>query len=418
MVLAAGCAVPDAVTSVEPRPNEVAIVRVATGDTLSQLADRLSFPGGWHALAHFNNLPGELIRAGSGLQVPVDYLRAAGIDPYGQMGLEPFAPPLPSRSLAPCRIADEAHGTCVVVAGTRACIEYGDVRDPTNGDGIDDPDGAIDRLELPERTLVVERGGARTVVHLPNDGFAGNELDAYAADLDGDRRDEAVIVAPLAIRNHHGFRFARVFVVGERGLVQLDAAHFAAASLLAADAGRCDLLATSWEDVRHPLDGDGTYFVGRPLRYDAGELVPRGDEVARRFRTHFHAADDEVDRPTEWLATATWWAELGTSTVVHDHHDARITGVRVIAGSLLVDVVFATGERWTLDPRADIDHPDEHVLERIGWAPASSLFPEQYVPADPASWIGADAIVTDESYGAEVSDGEQPVHTLWVTSRS
>jgi hypothetical protein len=417
LLAAAGCAVPE--TTVAPPPptaNEVALQRIAEGDSLSGIADRLSFPGGWRALAKFNGIAGDFIRASAGVRVPVDYLRAAGIDPYTEMGLEPYQPPLERRSLVPCRVADEQHGESVQLGDVTAAIELGPPRDPSITYGLDEADGMVELPDQPRRDLVIERGGVRTVIALPNYEFHldGGELAGYRVDLDGDRRDEVVVVAPVALHNHQDFRYYRAFVIGA-GITQLDVAHWGAGSLIDGDPGRCDILATSWDDLAHPLDGNGTYFVGRPLRYERGELVPRGDEVVRRFRTYFHGDDDE--RPAEWLGDphAEWWHELGPEFHVYDHHDATITGVHPVGGGLVVTVELVTGARITLDPNAGIDDPEGHRLQHIGWAATSTLFPDAYVPADPARWIGAHAIVTDEDY-ADRDPGEHfDYHTLWVS---
>ena len=419
-----GCVAPEAPTPA-PQDGEVALVRIADGDSLSGIADRLSFPGGWRALARANGITGDFIRASAGLRVPVAYLRTAGIDPYTEMGLEPYPAHVPARPLVACR-AEQSTGDCVSVGDATACIDDLPPRDRTAEREVeeDHPDGTIDNPGRDGRQLVITRGTAAPIdIMLPNGGYPDDErLTLTRVDLDGDRRDELVIAAPIEIRNHLGWRFTRVVVVGDAGVVQLDAAQWGVGSLVDNGAGGCDVLATSWESLRHPVDGDGMYLVGRPMEYAHGELVPRGDLVARRMRRRLYWDDGELEHPAEWLSdpSATWWPELGPEQRVRDHHDGTVANVHVVDGSVVLDIDLMNQTRVRFDPGLvgddDVPARDTARLDRLGWAPTSALLPEAFVPADPSRWIGAKVIVTDEN---DEDDWATPdahnMHTVWIS---
>jgi len=339
-VACVGCVAPAAETAQEAT-GEVALVRIHEGDTLSAIADHLAFPGGWRALARANGLAGDTIRAGAGLRVPMQ-----GIDRYA-VEVEPFDPPAPPRALVPCRSEVMHADSCV---GT-LCIDTLPAVDP-DAEGWDElADGAIVRRQLPRQVL---RVGDRLVTEIPNGGVG--DFEAHRVDLDGDRRDELVLAFPIEVRNHEGWELARVIVVGEAGVTQLDVAHWGTGSLIEAEPGRCDLLATSWEDLDHPLDGPGVYLVGRPLRYEHGALVPRGEEVVRRMRTYFHV--DTAPRPAEWLADSPWWHELGARArdvrrgkVVAAERSEDGVELDIVVGQGATDVVFYSGAGTVCDRR-------------------------------------------------------------------
>jgi len=395
--VAAGCVPPD--TAPPPPPAEVAIVRVAEGDSLSGIAHRLHVPGGWRALAAVNQLPDDRIRAGAGLRVPVDYLRERGIDPYGELGLEPLIPALPARPLVACP-SELVDGGCATVGDATACVD----------------DGAV----------TVERGGVTTSDPLPEDAGGGFEL--RRVDLDGDRRDELVIVVPLQSWGHLSLQRSRVVIVGAAGTTQLDVEQWGEGSLVQGDRG-CDLLVTSWDDLHHPFEPDGTYLVGRQMRYAHGELVPIGDEVVRRMRSRFWLRDDDTSRPAEWLSApdAEWWPELGPSQRTRDRHHGTIATIASDADGLVVEVALDDGRRVTYRAGATgcADDPYE-LLDNVGSTTTGMLMPEAYVPADPARWLGREVIVSDDSdYAAgdppgDPSDDPGSVctsHAMWVAGQ-
>ena len=373
--LLTGCVAP---TADEPTPaGDIALVRIAEGDSLSAIADRLAFPGGWQALARENAIAGDLIRAGAGLRVPVAYLREAGVEP-ATLGLEPFEPPRPPRALVPCHRDDvtEVDG-CI----GNVCTDTLPAVDP-DAEGWDElADGAVVQPRLPREVV---RIGDRIVAEIPNGSFATG-FEAHRVDLDGDRRDELVLVFPIEIRNHEGWEYSRVLVIGDAGVAQLDVAHWGVGSLIEAD-GQCELLATDWRELVHPLDGTGTYLVGRPLRYDRGTLVPRGDEVVRRMRTYFHV--DTPPRPADWLADSPWWHELAARG--GEDRRGEIASVERAADGVALDII-AAGERI-------------HHVGQLGWAPTSMLLPAGYAPADASRWIGTQVLIAD-------ADG---VQTVWL----
>jgi hypothetical protein len=387
---------------------EVAVLRIAEGDTLSQLAERLRFPGGWHALAAANGIRGDFLRATAGLRVPVDYLRRAGVDPYATFALERIPPRAQPRSLAACA-AEAVAGACVDAGELRACLEFTPPDDPS--DPFDDewPDGATNYPHVDGARVVVSRGGVEVAAIAVPNGALGGELEALRADLDGDGRTELVVVVPEHVRNHLAMTYAHVLVVGDGGVAQLSVAEWGDGSLIASEDGRgCDLLATTWDELRHPFDAaSGLYLVGRPMTYAGGALVPRGGEVVRRMRTFFHASErDERPQPAAWLSTpeAEWWPELaldpGCGANARTSRDGTVTAARAVRGGIALAIAFDGGERAELAPDIDVDHVALGMrLERIGSLATNMLMPEDYAPANVATWVGRRARVDDCDLG-------------------
>jgi hypothetical protein len=391
LLVVAACIPPDDTEAVTASSNgPLALYRVENGDCLSGIAHKLGFHGGWKALAAANGLRGDQIRAGSGLVIPLDRL-APGVDPYRDLNLLPYEPPIPAQRLVACA-SEHAEGPCATVAGVTACVEATD-----RGDEPDEPG----------RELAIYRGDERRALPLPGRGPLW--LDAHAADLDGDRRPELVIAVPLDRRNRLSFEQTRVFVVDGELVTRLDVEQWGPGSLLAAG-DRCELLATAWDDFTPPLEGVGMYFIGRPVAYAHGALVPRGDIVVRRMRTHFHVSvlfESDFERPllpaapAEWLSTdASWWHEpprdVGYRVTLHgDYARGTIVDVEPRKGGVALVVALDRGERVVLDPDdGDIKpHDAPWPLDSIVWAPTGGLLPPGYVPAEPARWIGARVVI-------------------------
>jgi hypothetical protein len=432
LIVIGACAVPGASepegdvvgASDEVAADEMALYRIGDGDNLSAIADQLSFPGGWRALARANHLRGDRIRAGAALRVPVGYLRAAGLDPYADFGLERFPQPIASEPLVACR--DEvARGACATLGDVRLCVE------PTEASALADPDsdddcaiaadGAIDCASQPGRELVVYRGGAAAArITLPQRGDLS--VEAHRVDLDGDGRPELVAAIPIELRNHEGWQSVRAVVLDDRGdpAVSFDVAQWGEGSLIeAADSG-CDVLATSWEWVRHPLEGEAVYFVGRRLAWRDGGLEPRDGEAMRRFRTYFHVTCAECDdlgpqTPAAWLSGAetSWWPELGDGTPVRDRARGTIVGVAQVHGAVVFDVDLA-GRRVRLDPNAiEYDETRPRDVLPVAWlrlGPTGATLPDMFVPAAPEGWIGRPAMLIEVG----TDDGGAPMRALWI----
>jgi hypothetical protein len=318
-------------------------------------------------------------------------------------------------------------GECIDDGDRRACLELVPPRVPDTDEPVpddDEPDGAMAYKQRDGREVVLYRGGARiAAVSVPNGVASDGELEALRADLDGDGRPELVIAEPIRIWNHLGWEFARVFVIGDAGITQLDVAEWGDGSIIAAADGRgCELLATTWDDLHHPIDpAYGTYLVGRPMRYDRGALVARGDVVVRRLRTFFHATD-EAERPTPaaWLSSSDseWWPELGPERLPNRRRTGTITAAARVRGDIALEIDLDDGVHLVLDRSADpFDWRRAGSLARLGSADTGVLFPEAYVPADPSAWIGTRAVVDS----GRCEDGaercfEQP-HYVWLVSR-
>ncbi len=414
--------------------DETALYRVGEGDSLSMVAERLSFPGGWHALARANALRGDRIREGAALRVPVAYLRDAGLDPYRDFGLERFQRPLAPQPLVPCR-GEVDHGACATVGDTELCVEVPDAAaapatgaiDDSEDDCIDEVDGATDCAGESGRVLISYRDGIRReIVALPKRG--GLEVESHAVDLDGDGRPEIVAAVPIDLRNHEGWQSVRAIVIDERGALaaSFDVAQWGEGSLVEAspEAGAgCEVLATSWEWVRHPLEGDAMYFVGRRLAWKDGALVPRGGEVLRRFRTYFHITCEACDgfgpqSPAAWLsdASASWWRELGNGEPLRAWERGTIIGAERVNGAVAFDVQLA-GRRVRLDPQAiefdDARPSDVLPLTWLRVGPTGAQLPDAFVPGDLARWIGAPAIV-EERGGTDAEDSGLIARALWI----
>jgi hypothetical protein len=404
-----------AACAVEPEaggPDEVALYRIADGETLSGIAERLSFPGGWRALAAANHIKGDRIREGAALSVPVEYVRNAGLDPFADFGLERSRRSIAARPLVACR--DEmARGACATVADTRLCVEPTDaspLSDPDSDDDCaDEVDGAIDCASQPGRVLVAYRAGERReLTALPQRG--GLDVEAHAVDLDADGRREIVAAIPIELHNHEGWQSVRAVVIDDAGgfAASFDVAQWGAGSLIEApDGGGCDLLATRWEWLRHPLEGEGMYLVGRRWAWRAGALAARDGEAVRRFRTYFHVTCSECDdfgpqTPAAWLSgpETSWWPELGDGTQVRATERGTITGVDPIDGALAIDVDFA-GRRVRFDPTAaaydDWRPPDVEPLAELRLGATGTTLPDMFVPADASRWVGRPVIALDDS---------------------
>ena len=411
------CVMPDA-TPPSHIASHVAIARVDEGDSLTAIADRLSFPGGWRALAAANDLRGEFVRAGAGLRVPVDYIWRAGLDPFSDFGLEPLPQRAMPRTLVPCATT-ALHGSCVGNDEFSACLEdappdepFGDP-DGSDAEAADDlvvnwdesrdrdesrdqADGAMHYPHRDSVRIVVSRAGVEVErIVLPN-GLLTYELDAALADLDGDGRPELVIAAPTLVWNHEGWDFARVFVVGADGMAQAQVAEWGAGSLItAADGQGCELLATTWEELQHPYDPTGgVYLVGRPMRYAKGALVADAVEVVRRFRRAFYLRDEgEPARPSDWLSEpeAEWWPELAEARNCTPH-PGTIAAARQVPGGVVLTLDLDDGT--VIDAGPDLGTEVGHgvargiPLERIGSLSTGMLFPIAYVPEDVNTWRG------------------------------
>ena len=427
LLFVAGCVAPDFEPPVvEPAQTDVGLARITDGDSLSGIADRLSFPGGWRALAAYNHIDGDFIRAGRALRVPLDYLRAAGLDPH-DLGLIVLPARPEPRRLVHCR-AEEAVGDSIALGDYEAALEP--TAPPAAGD-LDADRGAVDP-DSPGLAVAIARGGQRiATIEVPNNWVGGpRELHGYLVDLDGDGRAELVLAVPLLEWGHEGFTLARLIVVGERserraggrvgptgerGATQMSVEQWEPAALVEGDGRRCDVLATSWDDIDHPTDGWGTYLVGRTFRLERGELVARPEIVMRRMRTMFHYADD-FD-PVDALAAGEWWPELGTGVEdlaerVDVTRHARIVEVMTLRTGVALRVELDGGQTVWLDPRVVEEfelagwQPPAGVLPltQIGAADTSVLYPEGYVPADPSRWLGAEVIVDEVWSRDELAD--------------
>jgi hypothetical protein len=420
MLALAACTVPSGDGGAS---DERARYTIAEGDTLSSIAGWLSYPGGWRALAAANYLRGDTIRAGAALEVPVGYLRDQGIDPYIDLGLALPARPLAPEPLVPCR-DEESHGACAVVGDTRLCVE------PIARGPLDDPDAADNCLDLvddafgcadaPGRALVSYRGGeGRVIAELPGPGAL--EVDAHRIDLDGDGRPEIVAAIPIEVHNHHGWESRRAVLIDNEGsfAASFDVAQWGEGSLIEAPGGACDVLATSWDWLVHPIDGEGMYFVGRRLAWRDGALVPRAGTPMRRFRTYFYAAwlapdEPDIQTPAAWLSgpETTWWPELGDGAPDRARQRGTIVGVAPSGGALAFDVEL-DGRRVRFDPSAaeydDTRPADVQPVAELRLGPSGTQLPEMFVPADPPRWIGRAVVVLTS--GAE-DGGER--HTLWI----
>ncbi len=433
-----------AVACTPPEPgetaDEIALYRIEEGDSLSGIAARLSFPGGWRALAAANHLRGDRIREGAALRVPVGYLRDAGLDPYADFGLEPSRRAIAARPLVACR--DEmARGECATVADTRLCVEPTEpspprVTDPLGAaasaapmaddrddDCDDEVDGAVDCASEPGRVLVEYRGGLRhELARVPDRGAL--DVEAHAVDLDGDGKAEIVAAIPIELHNHEGWQSVRAVVLDDAGAfaASFDVAQWGTGSLVEDDRGGCDVLATSWEWLRHPLEGEGMYFVGRRWAWRDGALEPRDGEAARRFRTYFHVTCDDCEgfgpqTPAAWLSgpETSWWPELGDGTPVRAWERGTITGVSELGGALAIDVDLA-GRRVRFDPTAaaydDWRPRDTLPLAWLRLGTSGATAPDMFVPADPSRWVGRPAIAIQLTDSEDLDT--EPMRTLWV----
>jgi hypothetical protein len=414
------------VGEVGARGEETALYRVEEGECLSAIARRLSFPGGWRALAKANGMRGDGIRAGAALRVPVGYVREAGLDPYVDFGLERYWRPREAGALVTCR-DEHAQGACADVGETRVCVEAAEPAPgadrEADGDCVDAVDGTIECGSEPGRVLVSYRDGVRReIVTLPKRGEP--EVDVHRVDLDRDGRAEIVAAVPIEIRNHEGWQSVRVIVIDDRGdpAVSFDVAQWGEGSLIEAPGGGCDVLATSWEWVTHPIDGEGMYFVGRRLAWRDRAIVPRAGELLRRFRTYFHVTCDACEgwgpqTPAAWLSAggASWWRELGDGSPVRARERGTIVGTTVVSGAIAFEVALA-GRTVRLDPTASVyDDTRPRDVVPLSWVrlgPGGAQLPEAFVPDDlaRARWIGREAIV--EARGAD--DGGEPLHALWI----
>jgi hypothetical protein len=226
-----------------------------------------------------------------------------------------------------------------------------------------------------------------------------------------------VLATRVGVINHFDFTTWRVAVVGDAGVTQLDIEQWGDGSLVdAPDRRGCDLFATSWDDgYLDPLRPMGMYFVGRRLRYDRGELVPRGERIVRRRRDYFYELpDDAPATPAAWLrdaATTSRWIERPPAG---DYRRGRITAVARVAGALELDVAFADGTTTHFDHRAET--PDSE-LRALGWAATGGTLPFAYTPAEPARWLGTEVLVDAPPPCIADDDCEylyDPGRTIWL----
>jgi len=390
LVLAA-CVPPDEVVAGGEPLGDLAIYRIERGDCLSVIADQLGYRGGWRALARANGIRGDRIIAGRALVVPVDHLTR---DPYGELGLERYDPPLPSEPLVAC-VTEHARGSCVTLGDSTVCVEAVALPD---GDP-DEPDG---------RELALYRNTERRVVAaLPSESEL--VIEAHRVDLAGDHRSELVVAVPQQTRNHLAFEHARVFVIDGELVTQLEVAQWGTGSIIENRERGCDLLATSWDDFEPPLEGSGLYFIGRRLEYTHGALTPSGEIVARRFRTYFHTeglSDDDYasgfppSKPAEWLSTdAKWWHDpaprFGDTELHANDASGVIERVDTLPDGVALVIARDDGDHVTIasDVQPSDEQHDRWSLEAIAWGPDGGVFPTAYIPGDRSRWVGTHVVI-------------------------
>jgi hypothetical protein len=137
---------------------------------------------------------------------------------------------------------------------------------------------------------------------LPEAAQMPGETEHWQADLDGDGRPEQVSVRLDGISNGLGVHYhAFCVLTAERhGSKPVCRAvdEWRKLSLLVQEDGRrgCSLWSADWQPGRERGRGDGTYAVGRLLRWQHGRWVPAADRPAIRRRL-LNSFDAEINGP-------------------------------------------------------------------------------------------------------------------------
>lgn len=229
---------------------------------------------------------------------------------------------------------------------------------------------------------------------------------AFEGDVDGDGRVEQITARLTGISNGLGVSTWRVTVADGTRDFTWRVAEFGPDSFARRLDGKpgCRVLATEWIS-----DGDGepgTWFTGRwfNLHDDGLGLEPAGEGLRRRLLNSFDAlwrkTAEQLEaatglagqgRPLEWLTDAKARAFDPTLPVPGQESVAvtvKLVEVRPDPGNdvdqvLTVVMTDAAGQETAL-PLRDL---------RIGLTEDRRLWPAGYVPADPAAWVGRQAVL-------------------------
>ncbi len=392
--------------SCHPRPDgarhrdkNMALYTVQWGDTLEWIAWDFDVPGGWPALAKLNGLRDpHTIYMGQRLRVPRSGLATEGLPPWPAMEPVDDAPracrserlPAPT----PAQVPGCASAACVALDGgwQRLC--------------------SCEAVQGTPGFVLVEGGRPVTAWPAPVQGDSGgdpsqlrgtaNDFDVVRADLDGDGRREYV----LAFRresNDVGMSWWNIAVLSgthpQAPPLLFTAANYGEGSLIQGEtASRCDLLTTTWELAWEPAKfNSGWTLLGRPMRYQAGQLVPLSGEpiLARRLYYSFEPGSRSLPGG---LAVGTPLDDLN-----HRNAHIRVVEPAAQAWNHGDTPVLVSNAQPRLDPElgvvADLDLQGNGYdwqlkwrdwsqgYEGIGDRASGRLFPPGYRPGDP-SWLG------------------------------
>ena len=151
--------------------------------------------------------------------------------------------------------------------------------------------------------------------------MGASAFEVRLADLDGDGQPEWLVALLQSVSNGLGVSHHTLCTVtpGRPGVVCRDVSEWGALSVPVAEAGRpgCSLINADWQSGREPGRGEGTYAVGRLLRWQGGRWVPvsavQRPAVARRLLKEF---EDERATLPQRNAQQLWYQHPSAVTAV------------------------------------------------------------------------------------------------------
>ena len=179
--------------------------------------------------------------------------------------------------------------------------------------------------QRPEGWRFERRQGGRVLQHWRTEispMMGASAFEVTLADLDGDGQPEWLVALLQSVSNGMGVSHHTLCTVSPDPSAAVpcrDVAEWGALSLPVVEAGRagCGLMDADWQSGREPGRGDGTYAVGRLLRWQGGRWVPvpaaQRPAVARRLLREFEA--ERADLPQR-NAQRLWYQHPAALTAV------------------------------------------------------------------------------------------------------
>lgn len=269
------------------------------------------------------------------------------------------------------------------------------------------PDGRRVCTCLGDTTVAVRvEADGRTQHEWPADySLAGDpeSLRALTGDLDGDGRAETVVAEWQGASNGLGITYHQLSIFDGRDparrplRVQVQEFQLEGSFVRPAAGGGCRLIATGWEGGSEAGRGEGTYLVGRWMRYRDGRLEHDAARpvVARRLLNSFaEARGSTANEPFAHLRhrDARAWPADGRGSP--RRLAARRAGtVRAVRGDTLTIALESGG---TVTYQAGLVVGEDGV-ETVAWLVDGATgrpYPEGYVAADPRWLDGAPVAVS------------------------